>query len=264
MLLGTFHFDDPGLDAHKPRHAFDVFSARRQSEIAEVVGLLAAYRPTKIAVERARYEQADVDDAYRAHVRGGAPLAADEVHQLGFRLAARLGHARVWCVNAWDRYYEPPVDCEPYLRAGDRATPERLLGGAAEELARYARERGQAHLLSEWSDYFRATAARWDELKSQRRLREHLRDANAEANLLRAHGAYLVGRFKLSRDGDYAGADWTTAWFNRNLRIFANLQRITAPGDRLLLVIGAGHVPILRHCALASPEYDLAEVADYL
>src|ERR671934_11979 len=53
MLLGTFHFDDPGLDAHKPRHAFDVFSARRQSEIAEVVGLLAAYRPTKIAVERA-------------------------------------------------------------------------------------------------------------------------------------------------------------------------------------------------------------------
>ena len=59
--------------------------------------------------------------------------------------------------------------------------------------------------------------------------------------------------------------DVITAWYNRNLRIFANLQRITEPpGERLLVVYGAGHIPILRHCVEASPEYDLVEVADYL
>jgi hypothetical protein len=36
------------------------------------------------------------------------------------------------------------------------------------------------------------------------------------------------------------------------------------PDERILLIIGSGHVPILRHCVLASPEYALAEVHEYL
>jgi len=30
--------------------------------------------------------------------------------------------------------------------------------------------------------------------------------------------------------------------------------------ERVLLLIGAGHVPILRHAALSSPDYELVEV----
>jgi len=49
------------------------------------------------------------------------------------------------------------------------------------------------------------------------------------------------------------------------LRIFANLQRITQSAEeRILLIIGRGHLAILRHCVLASPEYDLVEVHEYL
>lgn len=71
--------------------------------------------------------------------------------------------------------------------------------------------------------------------------------------------------FTLGGGDDYARPDGATEWYNRNLRIFANLQRLTAgPGERLLLLIGSGHLPILRHCALASPEYALVEAADYL
>src|ERR671922_18561 len=51
MLLGTFHFHDPGLDAHRPKFTLDVFSERRQREIADVVERLAAFAPTKVAVE---------------------------------------------------------------------------------------------------------------------------------------------------------------------------------------------------------------------
>jgi hypothetical protein len=36
------------------------------------------------------------------------------------------------------------------------------------------------------------------------------------------------------------------------------------PDERILLIIGAGHVPILRHCVLASPEDTLVEVQQYL
>ena len=51
QLLGTFHFSDAGLDDYKPKHDVDILSEKRQAELAEVLEALAAYRPTKIAVE---------------------------------------------------------------------------------------------------------------------------------------------------------------------------------------------------------------------
>ncbi len=120
-------------------------------------------------------------------------------------------------------------------------------------------------LLAEWTPRFIAWYAHGDKRKTERTLRETLLAMNAEAALLRSHGHYLVDRFKVGGGEDYPGPDRITAWFNRNLRIFANLQRITErPKERILLVIGGGHVPILRHCVQASPEYELAEVATYL
>lgn len=242
LLLGTFHFQDKGLDMYKPQHQLDVFSEPRQREIAEIVDQLARFAPTKIAIEDMPAHQTGVDDSYRAYARGEADLGAWESHQIGFRLAKRLGHLRVWCVNARDRHYESP------------STPET-----------YAREHGQEHLLSEWTPRFMAWYAHGDRRKTERTLRETLLAMNAEDALFRMHGHYLVDRFKIGAGDAYPGPDRITAWFNRNLRIFANLQRITErPDERILLVIGAGHVPILRHCVQASPEYTLAEVAAYL
>ncbi|MGH2351530.1 MAG: DUF5694 domain-containing protein [Chloroflexota bacterium] len=265
MLLGTFHFHDAGLDGYKPQYGFDVFSEQRQREIAEVVELLAAFGPTKVAIERTADQQEEIDQSYGAFLRSEFELSANEIHQLGFRLARCLGHERVYCVNAWDRYYEPPVDCQTYMRKYGRAPLEQLIGSFAQGVTAYARDHGQEHLLLQWAPRFRKLYEQGDLAKTQRSLRQTLLDGNTEQAILRSHGAYLVDRFKVGVGDEYVGADWATAWFNRNLRIFANLQRITeSPDERLLLIIGAGHLPILRHCVQASPEYDLVEVHEYL
>jgi hypothetical protein len=40
-------------------------------------------------------------------------------------------------------------------------------------------------------------------------------------------------------DGDvYGGADMVADWYKRNLRIFANLTRISEPGDRVFIIYG--------------------------
>lgn len=49
LLLGTFHFSNPGLDSYRPEHDVDIFSERRQAELREVLDRLARFRPTKIA-----------------------------------------------------------------------------------------------------------------------------------------------------------------------------------------------------------------------
>ncbi len=63
----------------------------------------------------------------------------------------------------------------------------------------------------------------------------------------------------------YESADRITNWYRRNLRMFANVNRITEfPDDRILLIVGSGHLTILRDFALDSPQFCLVEAEPYL
>lgn len=173
-------------------------------------------------------------------------------------------------MDAWGRYYEPPLNLEAY--AQERTTKELSEFLTSEfdfdphrDVEAYAREHDQGHLLSEWWPRVQEEAARGDEEKMRRTLRETLLESNSEESILKNHAPYVTGWFKVGVGNEYPGVDLITAWYSRNLRIFANLQRTTeSPDERILLIIGGGHVPILRHCVQASPEYELVEVSEYL
>jgi hypothetical protein len=251
LMLGTFHFDDRGLDSYKPQFPWDPLTAEHQREIEEVVERLARYQPTRIALEWPSDRQAALDTAYQDFLAGRAGLGPNEREQIGFRLARRLGHQRVYAVDAPARSYFPDMTQEEYdervarlMEGADRA----VLGRQQDLEARYAAD----HRLE-------------DSLKTTMPLRAYLLRENAADRLRASHGEYLIGSFYLGRDDDYLGPDLRTRWYNRNLRIFHNLQRITAsPAERLLLIIGAGHVPLLSHAADASPEYRLVSLAEFL
>jgi hypothetical protein len=122
MLLGTFHFRDAGLDRYQPQHRIDVLSAERQAEVADIVARLARYRPTKVAIERRPDRQPEIDAEYATYQQDAFALPPDEQYQLGFRLARQLGHPTVYGVDAWGRYYAPPLDLEQH--AAGRTTRE--------------------------------------------------------------------------------------------------------------------------------------------
>ncbi len=90
---------------------------------------------------------------------------------------------------------------------------------------------------------------------------------NNPQHLKQSLGNYLIGHFKFeSEDNEYFGADFETGrWFNRNLRIFRNIQRVpAAPGDRILVIFGAGHMNLLNLFFDASPEYKREDLGTYL
>ena len=251
LLLGTFHFDDPGLDDYKPQFPWNPLTPEHQREIEQVMEGLARYQPTRIALEWPWSRQAALDSLYDAYRRGGHELNANERQQLGFRLAHRLGHAQVYAVDAPARSYFPDMTEEEY-----NARVARLMDGVNPALI------ATQQALEAWYEGLHRVD---DSLKTVLPLDAYLVRENEPARLLVSHGQYLIGGFRLGRDDDYLGPDMRTRWYNRNLRIFHNLQRITAaPDERIVLIIGAGHVPILRHAVQASPEYELVEVGRYL
>lgn len=240
LFLGTFHFADPGLDDFKPEVDINIMDPKRQRELEGVLAMLEGFKPTKIAVEVKADKQSEVDAQYAAYLNGRLELTTNEVHQIGFRLAKQLGHKRVYAIDAPGRWYEPYINPEGY-----------------------AREHGQeAHVNSPWYSLYERAWRAEDELLTKMTLGEYLLQLNDPKRVLMSHGVYLVGTFKVGDPQAYVGADVKTAWFNRNLRIFSNITRITTePNERILVIIGSGHLPILQHCAEASPEYRLVQAA---
>jgi hypothetical protein len=243
LILGTFHFKDAGLDGYKPEVDIDILSPERQTELEALLDRLAAFKPTKVLIEVKQDRQPVFDERYSAYQQGDYELPANEVYQVGFRLAKRLGHQRVYAIDVLGRSY-----------------------GDLPDATAYARENGQQALLDNaWDGRYEALYRYGDHLKARHSLIDHLLYLNSEERLRQGHGHYVLSDLALGQGDEYPRTDNLTGWwYNRNLRIYSNVLRVMEPGDRLLLLIGAGHVPIIRHAAQASPEIHLLDVAEVL
>ena len=105
-----------------------------------------------------------------------------------------------------------------------------------------------------WSNYE-------TELSLKLSLFNYFKYYNSQKRLQRDYGTYLLGDFK---NGKYNGADaLATYWYNRNLRIFRNIPRVTTSSkNRILVLFGAGHFTILDQLLKCSPEYDYIKFND--
>lgn len=236
MVLGVFHFHNPNAD-YAQFEGIDVLAPDRQREIEAVVQGLEGFAPTKIAVERPVLEDDSLATDYRAYRAGEFQLTANEVHQLGFRLAARLGHEKVY-----------PVDYQ--------------MGMRMDSLLAYASEH-EPDFVRRFDAYIGEIVELMNRMQREESIAANLRFMNDPENIMRAHEPYTVQATVGAGDG-YAGARAVGDWYERNLRIFANLAAITAPDDRVLFVVGMGHSPILRHLVETHPSMQLVEAIEYL
>jgi hypothetical protein len=236
LIIGTYHFDNPGQDLVNPQVP-DVLTPAKQAEIAEVMDALARFRPTKIAVEAQPGGAARLDSLYRGVLAGTHPLGRNEIEQLGFRLAHRLKHGRVYPIDEPGEFPIDPVFA--YAERHDAAALHRIRGALSR------------------------VAAEHDSLQRQATVRQILRFENAPARLAWSHGFYL----DLARIGSadsLVGADLLAAWYERNVRIFVNLLRLGEPGDRILVFFGAGHAPTLRELVKSAPGFRLIDALEFL
>lgn len=98
LIIGSPHFGPSGSHLVKV-DVPDVLTPQRQREIEGVVDSLAAFCPTRVAVEWAADEQAKLDQRYADYRAGRLKSGAGETDQLGLRLAARLNLPRVHAVD---------------------------------------------------------------------------------------------------------------------------------------------------------------------
>jgi hypothetical protein len=236
MVLGSMHFANPGQDSFNPRVG-DVTTPERQAQIRAVIDSLMDFRPTAVAVEWPRRDAAALDSLFRAYRAGRHDLAPNERQQLGFRLAARSDHDRIYAV---DRQHPFPIDTVlSYARTHDPA------------FVRY------------YQRYGKALTARLDSVGQEAPIGGMLRFVN-DPRFVEALYAPYLRMPEVGADSSHVGVRPVAAYYERNLHIFANLTAAVEPGDRAIVLFGAGHSAFLRQFVDGHPQMRLVEPLDYL
>lgn len=238
MLLGTFHFAYQNLDVHKTekKNRRDILSQKSQKELKELLGVLKSYHPTRIYLESD--DQHWLDSCYNACDEHTFKTQSNERVQIGYRLAKELKHAKVFAVDAGEMINE--------WNQADSILLLKLLGSDSIPDKKHA-----DYLNKIYSKYYSYA----DSVNANIPLLEALIRLNHPRNLQLNHGAYISNYFNtLSNYGPDFLSTW---WVNRNLRIF-NKVLLTKPSsdDRILMLFGAGHVPLLKQCFESSPDFE--------
>lgn len=249
MVLGVFHFDNPSLDSYIPKFPFNILDNKRQAELDALLTKIAEYKPTKILLEWPRIKMDSItNERYQNYLNGSFEIndKSNEVYQIGFKLAKKLGHNRVYCSDASADWFGVELDWDNY--DGDA----------------YLKSKGQFEKSTRYD--YESFYELGDSIKSVQTLTEHLFFRNRPENRLKDHQAYLTESVLEGAGDNYFGADGVARWYRRNLRIFSNAYDLTNfdQEERLLLIYGSGHVWQLRQFFKDSPDFDYVEPNEYL
>ena len=241
LVVGVFHFDYPGLDELKTaeENKIDVLKEPKKSEMTELVEYIKKFRPTKIAVEANPGWRAT--QKLREYEAGEHRDKRDERYQLAMRIASETGLDTLYEVNSYSLIRD--------LKENDSLVYKKLMKGLNWDYE------------DPYWDYVKKWIENDDKLTSQVSLLDFITYMNSEESHQYGYGAYLTGFFKSE---DHKGADYLSMWwYNRNLRIFKNIQDITGESnDRIMVLMGNGHAAILRQLFESSPEYEFVEFSD--
>ncbi len=241
LLLGTFHF----MESPKDFYSNDI-----QYELHMLIKRLLQFAPDTIGIEAAINSQYCVDQSYKKFsledLQNRNKMERDtlgeiimygntcpirynnEAVQVGYRMGKILGLSRIYAIDE-DMMFNRDVmkySALPLMNARN-ALRDDMSGQIDDSIA----------------DLFRYyNSDRWSGLN---------------------HSVYIQAN-AIGTDGSYAGAEMVSKWYERNLKIFSNIQRLAAKSQRLFILFGAGHLQILREFINADDNLKLVDVYEYL
>lgn len=238
-ILSTFHMGQTD-DIHTLEHlSSDLLSDKRQKEIKELVDHLVAFKPTKLAVEVEKKEQDKLNQMYLHYLQENEDLGRNEVFQIGFRLAKALKHEEIYCIDWMEK-------------------------GAARKNIGEVNEWVKENQPKLFREIFGPIEALANADMSHKTMLEIYQEFNKDESIRPHHTAY-VNMARIKSEEEYIGMDWLVWWYQRNLIMFSNLADLaTSPDERILLIVGGGHVQILENFLRESDLFEVESIESYL
>jgi hypothetical protein len=239
LLLGSFHFDNPGLDVAKFENA-NILSAKRQAEVLEVVEKIKQFRPDKIFIEMPVERQQRLDSSFNKYKAGELKLGASETHQIAYRVAKELNHAGLHAVD----YTEANFPFDSLMKSATEAKQFEFLGMVKQEIENVEKD--------------------FNESLKTKTVKEILLHHNSPEFIKMGVGIYY--EFLIAGEkGNHVGSYLTSEWWRRNMIIYENvLKSLNGKEERILILFGSGHTALLHEMMKYNQKLELVPLADVL
>lgn len=255
MIVGFDHLNQ----LYNQQPTSDVYSPKKQAELGRLNDCLQAFAPDMILVEVDPAEQPRIDSLYQLYAAGKLALEAipegrGETFQVGFVLAKRLNHKRVYCAD----HYE--ATSQSLLAEGENIDVFKRGLQDLQNLARPLKKRVQQDSVSLYDYIVRLNQP--DLIAFSHHLFFNLPAAVMNGDFAKT----ATNTVDISHvDKRYIGAEFISLFYNRNLKIYSNalLYQRQYQGKRLLMMFGVTHVGVLQELYRANPAYNLVSPLTY-
>ena len=225
FLLGTFHFHESPID---------FYTEEMQQQLWDINERLVKFKPDAVAVEIAAHAQEAVNSCYKKFLLNDLSDCEkmrnnNEAIQVGYRLGKSIGLDKIHAIDD-----DTALGVFP-----EGETPE--------------------HIKNTFDKHMEKLHG----FMNEKNILDMLRNINSDEWSYHNQQLYLV-KNTVGAGGSYAGADWFGRWYMRNLKIFANLQKLCENYNRVFLLYGAGHLYILRELIKQCEDMELVDYREYL
>jgi len=237
LNFATFHMGETA-DANKVD--FDETSKTNQKNAQKIALMIAKFKPTIICVEVPAEEQEALNLEFEKYRSAGKPSAyKGEIGLIAFEVAKSCNIKKLYGID-----YELAYNYNIFKEIENKIDPNTI----------------QTFYTNPFK-YFPSLQV--DESKLTFFERMKIGNSPAFLDFLILTNADLLTH--VGSDTGYEGADEAAKFYKRNLRIYANLNRIPATkADRIFIISGGSHTAFLREFMSRSPKYEMVNTMDYL
>lgn len=254
LLLGTFHFDNPGADLAKVR-TFDVMTPKVQAELEKVTQKISVFHPDKIFVEWAWDDQAGLDELYKAYLGGQYEqyvtakydknsrdfYLKSEIIQLAFRAGKKTKLTRIHALD----YRKVPLPFDSVMNAMKAANQTALMQkvqGVTKQIETTQNKKIETYTLTQL-----------------------LLDTNTNEELAFNKSLYIDLLNRAGKTDNFAGAFLVSEWYRRNLYMYSLVQKnMTAQDSKALILVGSGHAAMIKEFIEADQQFRLKSLKEVL
>ena len=250
ILIGTYHFNNPGNDASKNVER-NILSENDQLGLEEITdAIVRKHKPDQMFVESAFSKRGHLNELYQLYLNNQYNRYTDtlqnkrykryyiegETFQLAFRLARKSGHREVFSIDTMI-----PMRFDLLLK----------------ELS--------ADLKKEFDTKLAESTKRGNKVLEKEKLKDVFLGLNEDDALAKNKGVYLSLINKVGIQNDYFGAKLVSDWFKRNLMIYANFQsQLKKTTKTAVILVGTGHAAILKDFLKHDDHFNLIELKNVL
>lgn len=255
LLIGTFHFHNPGLDIAKTK-TFDVMTPKVQAELETITNKISQFAPDKIFVEWSSDDQAGLDalytqylgEKYEEYIKTKYPnpksrdfYLKNEIIQLAFRAGKKAKLTKIYALD----YNKTSFPYDSVMKAMKEAQQETLIKGIEGDL--------------------KAVETNFNKKVETSTLTQILLDFNTKEDL-KANKAFYIDR--LNRAGttsNFAGPYLVSEWYRRNLYMYSLVQKsVQASDDKVMVLVGSGHAAMMKEFIELDNRFRIQELKNVL